>query len=417
MAVLGLIATLGIFLLGVYPQILGVPHDKLTTTSIIISILCLKIFMDFLMNAVHGIFVGYIRFDIDANIGAVRTSLKAVLVFSLVERFGLYGVVFATVFTDFLNNLIKIYYAKKLHKNLIFSWKLVSFNEIVELYSFSKHIVAMVIARSLSNNADPVIISYVLDISAITVFNIASRLGQMGVGLVTALVDVFQPVFIKQFSNDLHIDKVKEILYMIISINCFVSGVIFIPLSIMAPSFISLWISDKFVSAGFLVFILIFSFLAGSISRPIGGVLIARAEHQGMAKINTFGAILNILLSVLLGTVFGLLGIVVATSISFILVDALWYPLMLKKHTNIPIKPIMINFFVLVFLYIVMNHYAHYMLIENKDATWLNLFINSGIVFIITIILSWFLLLNKKARYHLTDVVKPYFFKYFKVFR
>ncbi len=54
------------------------------------------------MNAIHGIFVGHIRLDIDANIGALSTFIKAVLVFNIVENYGLYGVVFATVFQIYL---------------------------------------------------------------------------------------------------------------------------------------------------------------------------------------------------------------------------------------------------------------------------------------------------------------------------
>lgn len=394
-AVLGSVATIGVFIIGVFPQILGVPHDRLETASIIITILCLKMFMDFLMNAMHGIFSGHIRYDIDANIGSVATLLKAGLVFSVVDKYGLFGVVFATMVADILNNFTKIYYAKRIHKTLLFSWKLVTMAEIKGLFSFSKHVIASIIARSINTKSDPIIIANILDLSAITMFNVADRLANMIENLVKAIVDVFEPVFYKQVAKNMDI---KQTFNLVISINFFIAGIFFIPLAVLADDFIILWVGEKYSFSSTLTFILVFAFLAKTISRPITSLLLAKAQHKLMSVVNLMGAIFNISLSIILGIYYGLIGIVISTSISFILSDVCLYLIMLRHYTQIPITYILIKFLLLNLLYIVMFIYGDHFLIQQEAQTWLVLVINSLIIFIINFVICWTLLLSAEAK-------------------
>ncbi len=125
-----------------------------------------------------------------------------------------------------------------------------------------------------------------LSVAHITKFNIADRLAFMVESLVQAIVGVFQPVFYKKVVNNSCNNDVEKTLYMIISINCYVSGIFFTSLSIMVDDFILLWVGDKYVDSGELVQILIFAYLARVISRPITGLLIARAQHKTVSYIN-----------------------------------------------------------------------------------------------------------------------------------
>jgi len=393
--ILGGIATSGVFFLGVFPQILGIPEQYLTTTSTIFFILCLKIFMDFLMCSIHGIFVGHIRYDIDANIGTASTLLKAILVFLVVNDYGIYGVVFATMIADIINHVIKIYYVRKLQNTLVFSFSLVTFSEIKNLFSFSKHVIASTIARTIHNKSDPIIIANVIDISSITMFSIADRLANMVESLVIAIVGVFEPVFMRLEAKK---HDIKSTFSLVFSINCFITGSFFIPLSILANDFIILWVGEQFSFSATLTFILIFAFLARTISRPISSVLLARAQHKIMSLVNLAGALINITLSIYLGYHYGLIGIVISTTISFLFADVVLYLLMLKHYTNISISEIRIKFFLLVLLYLLMSLFGHYLILEPEHLSWFILIINSLIVFLVNIILCWFILLNTDAK-------------------
>ncbi len=402
---LGTIATLGLFILAIFPHILGIPEEKIHTSSIVLTVLCLKIFMSFLISSINGIFMGHIRLDIDANIGTITTILKAIIVFKIVGTFGIYGVVFATVFSDFLNSLIKIYYAKKLQKNLKFSWMLVKKEEIKELFSFSKHVISLLIARSINGKSDPVIISHVLSINHITKFNIADRLTNMIESLIIAIAVPLRPFIYKQVVNNATIKELENSLKMIISINCFVAGVFYVCLSVMVNDFIYLWVGEKFIESATLVQILIFAYLPRAISRPIIDILTARAQHKLISIANVLGAILNIFLSIILGYNFGLTGIVYSTVICFFLVDVIASLCLLYYHTGINIKPILINFIKLVSLYLVLSTIGDSIKFNASQHSWSMLIMNSGLIFILACFLNWLFIINKDAKNKLIEMI------------
>ncbi len=399
---LGGIASLGVFVLGIFPQILGVPAEKLNTASNIIFILCLKIFIDFLMNTVHGVFVGHIRYDIDANIGSISTILKTILVIFVVEHYGLYGVVFATILSDMVKNFSKLYYVTKLQDKLKFSWVLVSFNEIKSLFSFSKHVIASMVAKTINSKSDPVIIANILDVSAITMFNIASRLASMIEDLVAAIVGISSPYFINLVANKIEVEKP---LLLVISINCFIAGLFFIPLGIMANDFITLWVGGKFSYSATLIFILILAFLSRTISRPISSLLLARAQHKTMSLVNLVGAVINIVMSIYLGYKYGLLGIVISTAVSFIVTDIILYLIMLRFYVHVSIINIIVNVSKLFLLYIIMSYLGTFLLVY-EQLTWFALIKNSLIVFFVNFFLCWMLLLTSDAKEKIISILK-----------
>jgi len=402
---LGGIASIGIFFLGVFPQVLGIPIERLVVSSHVIYILCLKVFMDFLMGSIHGIFAGYIRFDIDAKISAGTELLKGIIAFLVVEKYGLYGLVFATMITELLKNILMVYFAIKLHKTLLFSIKYVSFKEIKFLFSFSKHIIAIDLARSLRLKSDPIIVANIIDVSSITILNIASRLVMTIESAITAIVGVFRPVFVKSVANNTDITKVFLIIN---SLNYFVAGIFYIPFVLLADEFIYLWLGSKFSDSALLVFILSLAFITQTISRPISSLLIARAEHKMMSVINLVGAIINVLLSITLGYFYGLTGVVTATLISYVVSDVFLYTWMQWHYIKIPIDKIIIKFIVLVMLFILMYLFGEVFLVEKQNITWFMLFINSIIIFCINFVLCWILLLNNDTKEKIISIIPVY---------
>lgn len=394
--ILSIVATIGIFALGVFPQLLAVPEEKLTTTSIIISILCLKIFMDFLMNAFHGIFVGHVRFDIDANIGIITSLTKAVLVFVMVKDFGLYGVVWATVSADILNNILKVYSAKKLQQ-LRFSFADVDFDEIKQLFSFSKHIFLMIIGNTIRERTNPVIIAHYLDLPSITIFSIANRLATMTEQLVSSIAYVFGPIFYKQVANNAEPSKVQALLYTIVSLYAFFSAIFFIPLVVMSKDIVALWIGISYSDINILVAFLVLAFFERVISNPIGTLLVANAQHQKIAYLAVIVAFISITLSITLINISGLKGVVIASALSSLIagVGLLW---LLNVETAISPWPIVKTFTILTFLYASLFFLGDVILVQSNQTTWYSLLINSMLVFLVTLIFSWFLLLNIAAK-------------------
>lgn len=338
---LGIIAAICVLVLAIYPQLLNIKGNNSSLASVALSILSLKVFLDFMMNSFHGFYSAYLRTDIDANLSTLNAVVKSVLVYFLIVDMNIYGAVLATIIADLLSHSLKVYYAKKLHPDFKFVFKLVRIKEVKELFAFSKHLIASGIAKSINRRVDPIIVSYLLGLKYIALYNVINSLISQVESLVMAVVGVFQPVFIRMVARG---DDVNSIFKQVLSINHFVVFVFYTPLAIFAENFILLWIGEEYAKVGSIGYILGFAYICRTISRPISSLLLAQANHKLLSVVNLFGASINIALSLWLGTLWGLEGIAIATVFGFFISDVILHLILLKRYTDILALPAFFRF-------------------------------------------------------------------------
>ncbi len=116
-SVLGAIAALCMILLALFPELLGVKAENQEMTSIVLVVLAIKIFFDFVMGAFHGFYTAYLRMDIDANLSSFNTLIKAILVYILIIDINIYGAVLATMVADLCSHSLKVYYKDRKFKH------------------------------------------------------------------------------------------------------------------------------------------------------------------------------------------------------------------------------------------------------------------------------------------------------------
>jgi len=400
--VLGLFAAAGVAILGFFPSVLGVEEANHTITAIALSILALKVFWDFMMNCFHGFFSAYLRMDISANLSSLNTIIRSILIFYLIKDMNIYGAVLATMAADLFTNILKVYYAKKLNSNFRFNIKLVKWSEIVELFNFSKHVIASSVAMSIKGRVDPIIIANLFNLKMVALYSVTSRLVVQLESLVTGLVGIFQPVLLKLIARNIPIDNIFK---QIVSLNFFIVVLLYTPLAIFAESFITLWIGSSYAGAASLAFILGFAFICRTISRPINSVLLAQANHKILSIVNLFGAILNIILSIFLGKVWGLEGIAIATALAFFISDVLLHLLLFKHYNNKPIFPLLLKFALICALYAIFVFIGKYLISLVDPLSWLELILSAVICEITIVILTWHLILQKETRNQLQQVI------------
>ena len=73
---------------------MGIADELQSTASIALAILAIKVFLDFVMNCYHGFYIAYLRMDIDANLSALNTIFKSILVYFLIIDLNVYGKVY-----------------------------------------------------------------------------------------------------------------------------------------------------------------------------------------------------------------------------------------------------------------------------------------------------------------------------------
>jgi len=401
-SVLGFIAAGCVLFLAAYPEILGIDEQKQVTATTVIALLSLKVLFDFMMNSFHGFFTAYIRMDIDANLSTLNTIIKSILVVFLILDLNILGAVIATLIADVITQILKIYFAKRLHPEFKFSWKFVSALEVKSLFAYSKHLVLLGIAKSINTKVDPVIISHILGLKYVAIFNVINTLTNQVEKLVVAIVGIFQPVLTKLVARKANIDST---LTLILSLNFFVVVLFYAPLAILAEDFILLWVGSEFQEAAYIAPILGIAFLCKTVSRPISSLLLASAQHKLLSVVNIAGAVVNISLSITLASMWGLKGIAIATAVGFLLSDVILHLYLLKRYTDYPIIRPIIEFIKLLVIYCSVVYLGLFILSDISPMSWLELIISSATVFLCVLVLSWFVLLISDGKEKLVSIV------------
>ncbi len=399
---LGLMAAGFICLLSLFPSLLGVEEQHYTTVTISLLILSVKIFWDLGMSCFHGFYSALIRYDVDANINTANELIKAGLIFVLLSDLNIYGAVIATMAADFLTNIFKIGYARKLYPGFKFEKRLINKLEFKKLFDYSKHVFILVVAASFSKGTDSLIISHLLGLSFVAVYGVAARLVHMIEELLLTVLGLFLPVLTrlieKQGEVEGEINKVFSLNFLLVS-SCF------IPLIIFAEDFIFLWLGEGFEQADTIVAAIAMALLCRSISRPVQVLLLAKATHSGLGLVRIIQVVLNILLSIYLGLKFGMLGILIATITSFLICDVFMHLALYRIYTEYSLGAIVSRFFASIVLVVSLSALGHFYLNSLPPLSWIELFAYSGITFVISFLLVWIVIVERSAKHLITSIV------------
>ena len=335
---IGVLAVLGMLLLAEFPQFLGVSIEDHPTVSMALTFLSVKVLWDFMMNAFHGFFAGLLRFDIDANISSLNNITKSLMILTFVPALNIKGAVYATILADVLSNLLKIYYSKRLYQPLRFGLSFVKVSEIRRLFHFSKHVVAIGIARTLNVKSAPFIIAQILDLRSVALYSIADRLVAHAQSFALSISITFGPLFTKKVARG---ESVNQLFANVSSINMFAVSAIFLPLLALGSSFIGIWVGVDFAAAYPIVVILVLVLICRFVSVSVRQVLLAQENHQLLSVVQLIGAILNISFSIVLAKKYGLIGIALGSAIGAVTADVLLSLVLLKHYNDFKVTPVL----------------------------------------------------------------------------
>ncbi|GAA5135553.1 polysaccharide biosynthesis C-terminal domain-containing protein [Thalassotalea piscium] len=401
-SILGLLATVGMLTLAYSPSLLGIEENKQHTATIALSMLALKVLFDFMMNSFHGFYAAYLRMDIDAKISTLNTIIKSIAIYYLILELDIYGAVIATVLADIVTHSLKIYFAKKLHPEFKFQLNLVKFVEVQKLFAFSKHLVLNGIAKSANQRVDPIIISHLLGLQTLALFSVINGLIVKVGAFVSSAVGVFQMPLTKLVARGAPIEDVFK---QILTINFFIVLIFYTPLAILAEDFIYLWLGPDFIQAAELASILGFAFVCKTISRPISSLLLAQSNHKLLSVVNMFGTTVNIILSISLGSLYGLKGIAISTAISFFVTDVVLHLYLLQKYTEFLILNTFLRFILTSCFYIIFVLIGKYTMAQFNYLSWSELFLASALTFIIISLISSYTILQKPLRDKIINMI------------
>lgn len=236
------------------------------------------------------------------------------------------------VATTLLNNLIlTIIVNKKYNLKKIIAPKLSSEQKkssISSVFSVALYKIGAVII----NSTDNILISILLGTVIVGYYSNYAML----ISIVTAFVSIFSSALLGSIGNlgaENNPDKTKKIFHVCLLIYHAIGAFCSLCLISLLNDFVIIWLNDsQYVLSQTHVIMFVFSFYITTISNPLWMFRESLGIFSSVKYIMFIASIINIILSVIFGHIWGLGGIIFATGLSRIL-TLFWYePLFLYKN-------------------------------------------------------------------------------------
>ena len=252
----------------------------------------------------------------------------------LLLDFGILSFAYGLLFEALATPIVDIIYLKRIDKKIELLPLKTSLRDIKSLLSFGLPYQALKIANLVATNTDNIIIAAFLGASSVTVYVFTGKLAfLLAVFLVSILPSVLFPGISQLFVNN-EIEKIKH-LYLKLSdfsirLGVF-SGICYFYVN---ESFINIWVGPENFGGIELTSIFVIWILFESFTRGITSIIYASGDFGGLTLISFCEAALNICITLLLINNLGLIGVVLGTVLSRLLI-VLYIPFKINMILNI----------------------------------------------------------------------------------
>lgn len=183
-------------------------------------------------------------------------------------------------------------------------------------------------------------------------------------------------------------EKRFEVFQSMQTISLIISTFATVCLYTMLNNFIYLWLGTKYILNDTILAAIILNFYLGNVLQPIWSYREATGLYIKTKYIMLIAAIENIILSILMGKIIGMAGILFASAISRITTN-IWYEpkLLFDEYFNKPVKryfmPVVLNAIITILIIIIINEVAKCIIID----TFFKFIIKTTFVILFTIVI------------------------------
>ncbi len=246
-------------------------------------------------------------------------QIAHIIVLAIWRNYYIYLVV--TILGTVLNNAVLSVICKKMYP-IGDTYK----EELVEkkqIFTKVKSTFVYKIGAVIINSTDNILISSIVGIGAVGLYSnyyiVISSVQSFLTVIITSLISSIGNLAAKKEKEKLH-----NYFIVMLFVFHFISALGFIGFYFLFNDFITIWIGKEFTFSMSVVFVISLNFYLTNAVNPVWMFREANGLFEKVKYLMISTAVLNIILSVLLGKVFGVFGILLATSLSR-LVTGIWY--------------------------------------------------------------------------------------------
>ena len=304
----------------------AMPHASATACVILIMGANFAIILP--LQAISGLLIGALRYDISTAIGISFKIISSTVTF-LTLYFG--GGIVALAITSFICSMVSrsvtIWFARREVPQAEIAFRHFDKKTIKELCSYGIFAFIASVSEMFRFQVPAFIVGGFISLAVVTHYTIATSLTTYFMMVIRATLGILMPVFAGQQAND-DFPAIRKTLRFANKVSTVIA--IFVGFGMIAWGhyFIERWVGKQFLDIAYpCLVILVAGYMTALCQTPAVGMLFGLAKHSFYAVINTLEAVFNFVLGLILVQYFGCLGVAVAAMIAIVLLKLIAQPL------------------------------------------------------------------------------------------
>ncbi len=323
--IIGIAAALAMIVISYFfPQIFHIAPELIFKAKICTYIVALALFLSFPLSAIGaGTLNGLQRYD-KTRTSAVFSSLSGSLIVILLlsKGYGVIAVTLADQTTNLLSWLLNVYFAKRIAPYLTISLRFLKKAVIKEIFRFSVVIFVINMASRVIYYADRIVIGIFLNVSSIVFYEAAFKIYHTITQIPLLLLSAIMPASSELSARNRPSDLKKLYLYSTKYTIAFFLALV-IPVLIFTRAILKIWVGPDYMSAAiYTQLFLLYVFFTLNHSSAVQ-ILTGIGKVRTIMRYQVTVAIENLVLSIILAKIFGLIGVILGTTIPFIIME--WF--------------------------------------------------------------------------------------------
>ena len=324
----------------------------------------------------------------------------------LLLGYGSIGIILITTILTFLKFVVSIYYCV-IKLKMRFSIGKIDWALLAELMHFSVYLLLGQIVEIVNWNVDNFLIGRFLGAIPVAIYGVGSQINNLYLQLSTSISSVFAPK-INELAAQTDDNKELNVLFIRMGrIQFIVLLLVLLEFILWGEDFICLWVGKEYAES-FMVAVLLIIPVTIPLIQNIGlEILYAKNMHKVRAVVQAIIAVVNIVFSIILINIMGVVGAALGTGIALLLGNVIFMNYYYQFKVGLDIKKFWLGIIefvpTIVVVMVVGNVVKFFCRIEN----WFGFFINAAVIIIIYGIALYCLTLNQYEKELFYSLLKP----------
>lgn len=301
----------------------------------VILILGVNAALGFPLRVYNGLLDAQYRFDISSWLTILGLALRTVFtVWVILSGGGLLALAWMTLLANLPVMALQIWFGRREAHWARIDAGLIDWNRMKSLFAYGLHTFLAYLADILRFQVDPLVISGMIGLAAVTHYRVAGVFVQYFLQILILSVGILQPVFSRLHGSG-NRTTLETVFFFGTKLSCCISVFVCLALVGWGKPFITRWMGTKYEDAYLPLVILSFAVLLDVCQKPSIDLMYATFKHRFYTYINWVEGVLNLAFSIALARPFGIVGVAAGTLIGAFFIRVVVQPWWVCRVTGL----------------------------------------------------------------------------------